>query len=69
MLYYAPHPTNPDGEMGQYFRVAGELAGGGDPQPIEIPDDLIMQVGKRIFSVIVWVAWCKLCLLMGIMTY
>lgn len=49
MLYYAPHPTNPDGEMGQYFRVAGELAGGGDPQPIEIPDDLIMQVGKRIF--------------------
>ncbi|CAH7075894.1 hypothetical protein VCHA52P454_10715 [Vibrio chagasii] len=49
MLYYAPHPTNPDGEMGQYFRVAGELAAGGDPQPIEIPDDLIMQVDKKIY--------------------
>ncbi|CAK1925781.1 hypothetical protein VCRA2123O443_220028 [Vibrio crassostreae] len=49
MLYYAPHPTDPDDEMGQYFRVAGELAAGGDPQPIEIPDDLIMQVNKRIY--------------------
>ncbi len=47
-LVYVPHVTDPAGTFGNYYRVAGELAEGGTPQPVELLDDLIIQEGKSI---------------------
>lgn len=47
LLYYVPDAQQTQGG-GSYYRVAGELAAGGTPQPLEINDDLVMQQGKRI---------------------
>lgn len=48
MLSYVPNGSDPVGTLGNYYRVAGDLAEPGPPQPLELLDNLIMQQGKHI---------------------
>ena len=49
LLFYAPNPTNAQLD-GAYFKLSGEATDSPiDPQPIEIPDDLVMQQDKEIY--------------------
>lgn len=48
MLSYVPNGSDPVGTIGNYYRVAGDLAEPGPPQPLEILDNLIMQQGKSM---------------------